>query len=138
MDGAAQCDILDRPPPRRYRPDSPHRREIEQRDREFLETMRANPEASAEALAAILGVGKGSVVGRWYRFAREGVLIKGAGGRWRLPTPGEQPSAEPGEEELGVEPLERVRPAYNPHVWVQHIDYYVREVTSLFACRRFG
>jgi hypothetical protein len=58
---------LDRPPPRRYRPDSEFRRGVEFRDRAFLEAMAANPEASAEALAIILKTSKSAITGRWYR-----------------------------------------------------------------------
>jgi hypothetical protein len=129
---------LDRPP-RRYRPDSEHRREIERRDRAFLEVMRAHPEASASALADVLGCTKATVVGRWYRLGRAGALIKCAGGRWRLSGPADKPSAEPDDEASEFEAIEHAPlPPYVPGARVQHVDRYVRISTSLFACARFG
>jgi hypothetical protein len=55
----------------------------------LLEAMRRHPDASASALAGVLEISKNVIAGRWSRLGREGVLVKCADGRWRLPTPGE-------------------------------------------------
>jgi hypothetical protein len=106
----------------------------------LLEAMRQHPGASASALAGQLEISKNAIAGRWNRLGREGALIKCAGGRWRLPTPGERPSAEVDDEASEFETLERSPPipAFVPGAWVQHIDRYVRISTSMFACARFG
>jgi hypothetical protein len=126
MDGAAQCDILDCPPPRRYRPDSGHRREIDQRNREFLEAMRVNPAASAAELAAVLKISKSALVGRQRRLGREGALVQCRDGRWRLPTSDDRLIDEI-EERSEFEVAERSPsvPAFDPTRWVQHVDFYL-------------
>ena len=52
-------------------------------DRQLLETMRANPAASASVLAGIVGVGIGLIAGRWRRLAARGLLVKDRRGHWR-------------------------------------------------------
>jgi hypothetical protein len=101
----------------------------------LLAAMRSNPGASASALAGVLEISKSAIAGRWSRLGREGLLIKCADGRWRLPS-----IAEPDEEASEFEALERSppAPAFVPGAWVQHVDRYVRVSTSLFDCRRFG
>jgi hypothetical protein len=106
----------------------------------LLEAMRQYPGASAPVLAGILRVSLGTVAGRRNRLGREGVLVKCADGRWRLPAPGERPSPEVDDEALEFETTERPppAPAFVPGAWVQHVDRYVRVSTGLFDCRRFG
>jgi hypothetical protein len=106
----------------------------------LLEAMRRHPGASASALAGVLKISKNAIAGRWSRLGREGVLVKCAAGRWRLPTLGERPSPEVDDEGLEFETTERSPsvPAFIPGAWVQHVDRYVRVSTSMFACRRFG
>ena len=137
--GAAQCDILDCPPPRRYRPDSAHRREIDQRNREFLEAMRVNPAASAAELAAVLKISKSALVGRQRRLGREGALVQCRDGRWRLPTSDDRLIDEI-EERSEFEVAERSPsvPAFDPTRWVQHVDFYLVWNSGPFACRRYG
>lgn len=99
----------------------------------LLEAMKANPGASASALAGVLEISKNAIAARWNRLGREGVLIKCADGRWRLPS-----SAEPDEEASEFEAVERSPPvpAFDPSRWVQHVDRFLRTETGLFDCRR--
>jgi hypothetical protein len=105
----------------------------------LLEAMAAHPGASSIVLGRLIGRSPGAVIGR-LRLGREGALVPCASGRWRLPTPGERPIAEAGEELSEFEIAERSPPvpAFVPGAWVQHIDRYVRASTSMFACRRYG
>jgi hypothetical protein len=104
----------------------------------LLAAMRANPDATTSFLGGVIGRSPGAIVGRLRRLGRKGALVQCANGRWRLPQPGEQPSAELGEQAPELETAERARPPYDPSRWVQHIDYFVRVSTSMFACARFG
>jgi hypothetical protein len=90
MDGCAvdvasqHLSLADRHPPRRWA-NGADKALVAARDRQLLETMRANPTASASVLAAILGVGIGCITSRWQRLAAQGLLVKdkrGIGGRW--------------------------------------------------------
>ena len=118
MDGLAPCDALERPPPRRYRPDSPFRRRVELRNHQLLETMRAHPGASTEALAAVLGISKSALAGLRNRLGRDGLLVRSRRGLWRPPTPGEQPGGEPDEEAPEFETSERAPLApFVPGAW---------------------
>jgi hypothetical protein len=111
MDGAAPCDTLNRPPPRRYRPDSAFRAQVELRNRQLIEAMQSNPSASADALAAVLKISKSALGGRWRRLGREGLLIHCRDGRWRLPTPEERLKTDVAETETSeFEIPERTRP----------------------------
>jgi hypothetical protein len=86
MDGALPCDAIDRPPSPSWHGNGADKALTTSRDRQLLEAMLANPTASASVLADLLGVGKGSIVGRWRRLSAQGRLIKDRrghfGGRW--------------------------------------------------------
>jgi hypothetical protein len=53
-------------------------------DERLLSAMRIIPGGSAAEIAALIGVSRSSVSGRWHRHGRCGVLEKDSRGHWRL------------------------------------------------------
>ena len=122
MDGAALCDVY--PPP-----------VLAGANERLLEVMRANPGATASALAAALGATKGSVVSRWRKLALRGRLEKDRLGHWRVAGDGPGPQRAPAQWTAEPEPGCGDRP-FPP--WVRPIGRFMRISTSEFACSRYG
>jgi hypothetical protein len=104
-------------------------------ERLILETIRDHPGSTSRELMRLVDAKRGSTLDRLQRLRVRGAIEKDGRG-WRLRE--ERPIAEVNEEEPEAETPERTRPAFDPARWVQHIDYFVRVSTSMFACARFG
>jgi hypothetical protein len=102
----------------------------------------ASRQPGTSAIVEALRPEKPSTVrARLDRMKSRHVLVRVGRAMWAVAgQEGERPIVETGEGDASesLETSERVRPPFNPRVWAQHIDFYVRTSTSLFDCRRFG
>jgi len=141
MDGGLL--VVDRPP-RRWA-NGADKALVAARDRQLIETMRANPTASASVLAGLIGVGIGSITGRWRRLAARGPIVKDRRGHWRAVELRPSDAAvriDGDEDEVPEFETPRATPLffYDANTWVNHINYFVDLVfnPSPFACRKYG
>jgi hypothetical protein len=104
-------------------------------ERRLLETIRDHPGSTSRELMRLVDAKQGSTLDRLQRLRARGAIEKDGRG-WRLQE--KRPIAETSEEAPEAETPERTRPAFDPSRWVQHIDYFVRVSTSMFAPARFG
>jgi hypothetical protein len=103
-------------------------------EQQLLATMAEHPGVSTAALASLLGVGKGVVVGRCHRLGKRGLLEKRHDGSWTLvATPGPRP---PASEEADYDEPEAAEPEpEDPTRWIRPISHYVRVETSSLRMR---
>jgi hypothetical protein len=145
MDGAAigaapgPLSTADRPP-------SP--RQANRADRtafhehQLIAMMKAYPCASASELARLCGVGGvGSLLTRWRRLGRQGLIAKDKQGHWRVAEQRRQ-GVEADEEMSVSESADGARPSlvFNRTPWIWPIGYYVELMSnpSPFAIRKHG
>jgi hypothetical protein len=89
--------------------------------------------ATLEICAALSPATHSAVRSRLNRMHDRHALVKVGRNMWAVAgNAGDEPVSEP-------ETIENTpRPAFDPTRWVQHVDFYVRTETNMFACRRFG
>jgi hypothetical protein len=139
---AVPCTV-GRPPSPAWHGNGANKALMATRNHELIEAMRAHPAASAGALAALLGVGIGSIAGRRQRLAARGLLIKDRRGHWRVAEPARSSDSVDGADDISeFETPERQAPllVFDRRRWVWPIDFYVDLVfnSSPFACRKYG
>jgi hypothetical protein len=142
VDGAVAHDAVTQAladPPVRARHGVVNPIAVAAKERQVLAFLHERPGAATAEVIAAVDDHPAAILARLYRMRDRGDIAKVGRGQWRLPTPVEPPIGEIEEEISEFETAERMSsPAFDPTRWVQHVDYYVRVETSMFACARFG
>jgi hypothetical protein len=104
------------------------------RERALLAVIADRPGLRQAEIAALVTEPVGSTATRLNRLGDRGLIERTPTHQWFIAGA----NANAPEEASEFEMIERTRPAFDPLVWVRHIDFFVRIETSMFACRRFG
>ena len=107
---------------------------VAEKERALLVVIAERPGLRACEICAAIEEQAGATMSRLNRLMDRGALER-VDHRWYAA--GAVPDAA-ATELSEFEIAERARPPFDPSRWVQHVDFYVRYATSMFACARFG